>query len=38
MSEWRDSVSTSLMALATTGSRPVAHREMVSCSSVKTEQ
>jgi len=35
MSEWRDSVLMSLMALATMGSRPVAHREVVSCSSVK---
>ena len=36
MSEWSDSVSTTSMALATTGSKPVAHKEIVSCSSVKT--
>jgi len=34
ISEWRDSVSTSLIALATTGSKPVAQREAVSCSLV----
>jgi hypothetical protein len=38
MSEWSDSVSTTSRALATTGSKPVAHNEMVSCSSVKTGQ